>query len=128
VTESVHIEAMLEQIKALYSSMKSTSVLIDVSIYSSPYISILRLDPPLIQAVVKHSQDKYQFLKVSIKRMQETQMYEDELKKANEYNSILSTQLQELEAKRTEESQLKAGKFLSSFYLVNPIISKYTLD
>jgi hypothetical protein len=93
-----------------------------------PFHSILRLDPPLIQAVVKHSQDKYQFLKVSIKRMQETQMYEDELKKANEYNSILSTQLQELEAKCTEESQLKAGKFLSSFYLVNPIISKYTLD
>jgi hypothetical protein len=64
--------------------MKTTSKLIDVSIYASPYIFILRLDPSLIQVMVKHSQDKDQFLMVSIKRMQETQMYEDELKEANE--------------------------------------------
>jgi hypothetical protein len=64
--------------------------------------------------VVKHSQDKDQFLKVSIKRMQETQLYEDKL--------------QELEAKCIEESQLKEGKFLSPFYLVNLVISEYTLD
>jgi hypothetical protein len=84
--------------------MKTTSELMDVSIYASPYILILRSDSSLIQVVIEHSQDKDQFLKVSIKRMQETQMYEDELKEANEYNSVLFPRLQELEAKCTEES------------------------
>jgi hypothetical protein len=107
VIASVNTEAEQEQIKALYSSMKTTSKLIDVSMYASPYNLILRSDSSLIQAVVKHSQDKDQFLKVSIKRMQETQMYEDELKEANEYNSVLFARLQELEAKCAEESQLK---------------------
>jgi hypothetical protein len=55
-------------------------------------------------------------------------MYEDELKEANEYNSILSARLQELETKCAEESQLKEGKFLLSFCLANPIISEYTID
>jgi hypothetical protein len=85
----MNTKAEQEQIKALYSSMKTTSELIYVSIYASPYIFILILDSSLIQAVVKHSQDQDQFLKVSIKRMQETQMYEDKLKEANEYNSVL---------------------------------------
>jgi hypothetical protein len=65
--------------------------------------------------VVKHYQDKDQFFKVSIKRMQETQMYENELKEANENNSILSARLQELETKCVEESQLKEGKYLLPF-------------
>jgi hypothetical protein len=108
--------------------MKTTSKLIDVSIYASLYIFILKLDSSLIQAMVKPSQDKDQFLKVSIKRMQETQMYEDEHKEVNKYNSILYARLQELEAKCIEESQLKEGKFLSPFCHVNPDISKYTLD
>jgi hypothetical protein len=108
--------------------MTTTSKLIDVGIYASPHVIILRSDSFLIQAVAKHSQDKDQFLKVSMKRMQETQMYEDELKEANEYNSILSAQLQELETKCAEESQVKEGKFLLSFCLANPIISEYTID
>jgi hypothetical protein len=54
--------------------------------------------------VVKHSKDKDQFLKVSIRRMQETKMYEDELKEANEYNLVLFAQLQELKGKCTKES------------------------
>jgi hypothetical protein len=108
--------------------MKTTSKLIDVSIYASLYIFILKLDSSLIQAMVKPSQDKDQFLKVSIKRMKETQMYEDEHKEVNKYNSILYARLQELEAKCIEESQLKEGKFLSPFCHVNPDISKYTLD
>jgi hypothetical protein len=128
VTASVNTEAKREQIRALYSSMKTTSKLIDVSIYASLYIFILKLDSSLIQAMVKPSQDKDQFLKVSIKRMQETQMYEDEHKEVNKYNSILYARLQELEAKCIEESQLKEGKFLSPFCHVNPDISKYTLD
>jgi hypothetical protein len=124
----MNTKAKKEQIKALYSSMKTTSELIYVSIYASPYIFILILDSSLIQAVVKHSQDQDQFLKVSIKRMQETQMYEDKLKEANEYNSVLFAWLQELEDKCAEERQLKYGKFLSPFFLVNPVISEYTLD
>jgi hypothetical protein len=108
----MNTEAEREQIKALYSSMKTTSELIDVSIYASPYIFILRHDSSLIQMVVQHSQDKDQFLKVSIKRMQEARMYEDELKEANECNSVLVARLQELEAKCTEKTQLKEGKFL----------------
>jgi hypothetical protein len=112
VTASMNTEAEREQIKALYSSMKTTSELIDVSIYASPYIFILRHDSSLIQMVVQHSQDKDQFLKVSIKRMQEARMYEDELKEANECNSVLVARLQELEAKCTEKTQLKEGKFL----------------
>jgi hypothetical protein len=78
--------------------------------------------------MVKHSQDKDQFLKVSIKRMQETQTFEDEFKEANEHNSALFARLQELEAKLAEESQLKDGKFLLPFCLENQVISKYTLD
>jgi hypothetical protein len=108
--------------------MKSTPELVDVSIFTSPYIFVLKFDCSLIQAMVKHSQDKDQFLKVSIKRMQETQMFEDELKEANKHNLVLFTQLQELEAKLAEESQLKDGKFLLPFYLGNQVISEYTLD
>jgi hypothetical protein len=51
--------------------------------------------------MVNHSQDKDHFLKVAIKRIQETQTFEDELKEATELNSILFTQNQELEAKLT---------------------------
>jgi hypothetical protein len=50
--------------------------------------------------------------------MQEAQMYENELKEANEYKSVLFAGLQELEAKCTEESRLKEGKFLLPFCLV----------
>jgi hypothetical protein len=39
-------------------------------------------------------------------------MFEDELKEANEHNTILSALLQELEAKLAEESQQKDGKLL----------------
>jgi hypothetical protein len=78
--------------------------------------------------VVKHSHDKDQFLKVSIKRMLEAQMFEDKLKEANEYNSVLFAWLQEVEAKLAEESQLKDGKFLLPLHLENQVISEYTLD
>jgi hypothetical protein len=42
-----------------------------------------------MQAMVKHSQDKDQFLKVAIKWMTETQAFEDELKEVSELNSVL---------------------------------------
>jgi flagellar hook-length control protein FliK len=49
-----------------------------------------------MQAMVKHSQDKGQFLKVAIKWMAETQSLEDELKGVNELNSVLHARNQEL--------------------------------
>jgi phosphoserine aminotransferase len=63
----------------------------------------------LMQALVKHSQDKDQFLKVAIKQMTETQVLEDELKEVSKLNSVLLAQRQELEAKLVEESQAKDG-------------------
>jgi hypothetical protein len=52
----MNIEAEREQTKALYSSMKTTLELIDVSIFTSPYLFVLKSDSSLIQAMVKHSQ------------------------------------------------------------------------
>lgn len=50
--------------------------------------------------------------------MQETQMYETELKEANEYISALFAWLEELEAKCAEANRLKEGKILLPFCLV----------
>jgi hypothetical protein len=61
-------------------------------------------DPSLMQALVKHPRDKDQFLKVMIKRMQETPNYEDELKEVSELNLVLFAQNQELEDKLAKES------------------------
>jgi hypothetical protein len=63
-----------------------------------------------MQALVKYSQDKDQFLKVAIKRMIETQILEDELKEVSKLSSILLTKKQELKAKLTKESQEKDGE------------------
>jgi hypothetical protein len=54
--------------------------------------------------MVKHSQDKDQFLKVAIEWMQETQAFKDELKEVSELNLVLYTRNHELEAKLAEES------------------------
>jgi hypothetical protein len=78
--------------------------------------------------MVKHSQDKDQFVKVVIKQMQETQTFEDELKEVSELNSVLFAQNQELEAKLVEESQVKDGKPPWSFYFGNWLMSERILD
>jgi hypothetical protein len=57
--------------------------------------------------LVKHSQDKDQFLKVAIKWMTETQILEDELREVRELNSILLAKKQVLETKLGER---KLGK------------------
>jgi hypothetical protein len=72
-------------------------------------------DPSLMQALVKHSQDKDQFLKVAIKRMMETQIFEDELKEVRELNSLLLTEKQELEDKLANKSQAKDGEYSINF-------------
>jgi hypothetical protein len=63
-----------------------------------------------MQAMVKHSHAKDQFLKVAIKRMQEAQAFKDKLKEVGELNSVIYAWNQELEDKLAEESQTKDGK------------------
>jgi hypothetical protein len=70
-----------------------------------------------MQALVKHSQDKDQFLKVAIKRMMETQILEDELKEVSKLNSILLAEKQELETKLAKESQAKDGEHLIDLFI-----------
>jgi protease II len=88
----------------------------------------LRTESFLMQVVVKHSRDKDQFLRVSLKRMQETQMFETELKEANEYISALFAHLKELKDKCTMETRIKEGKILLPFQSCKIVISEYTLD
>jgi hypothetical protein len=57
--------------------------------------------------MIKHSQNKDQFLKVAIKQMQETQTFKDELKATIELNSIRLAQIEELETKLANELQSK---------------------
>jgi hypothetical protein len=73
----------------------------------------------LMLALVKHSQDKDQFLKVAIKWMMETQVLEDELNEVSKLNSVLLAQKQELEAKLAEESQAKDGNHPLTIYFHN---------
>jgi hypothetical protein len=91
------------------------------------HLSVLKFDSSSIQAMAEHSQDKDQFLKVSIKWMQDSQTFEDGLNEANKHN-VFFARLQELAVKWAEESQLIDGKFLLTFYLGNLVISEYTLD
>jgi hypothetical protein len=71
-----------------------------------------------MHALVKHSRDKDQFLKVAIKQMTETQILEDELKEVGELNSVLLAEKQELEAKLVEERRGKDGnQFTYSLFL-----------
>jgi hypothetical protein len=58
----------------------------------------------LMQALVKHSQDKDLFLKVVVKRLTETQVLEDKLKEVGKLNSVLLAQGQELESKLVKEN------------------------
>jgi hypothetical protein len=57
--------------------------------------------------MVKHSEAKDQFLRVPVKRMTKTQLFEDELKEVSQLNSVFLAQKLELEAKLPEENQEK---------------------
>jgi hypothetical protein len=48
-------------------------------------------------------------------------MHETELKETNEYISALFARLEELEAKCTDETQLKEGKILLPLYLISSL-------
>jgi hypothetical protein len=54
-------------------------------------------------------------LKVAIKRMEETQLFEDEQKEANEHNSVLFDRSKELEVQFMEENQTNNGNVFLFF-------------
>jgi hypothetical protein len=87
--------------------------------YNFSLLLTLRPNSSLKQVVVKHSRDKDLFLRVLLKCMQATQMYESELKEVNECISFLAGRLEELKAKCTEEAQLKDGTISSSHSLIS---------
>jgi hypothetical protein len=59
--------------------------------------------PSPLQKLVDHSRSKDQFLRVTIKRLTKTQIFEDELKEVNEWNKVLLAHNLELEAQLVEE-------------------------
>jgi hypothetical protein len=63
-----------------------------------------------MQMMVKHSQERDQFLKLEIKWIAKTQSFEDKLKGVNELNLVLHAQNQELKDQLAFESQAKDGK------------------
>jgi hypothetical protein len=66
--------------------------------------------------LAKHSAAKDHFLRVAVKRMMKTQLFEDDLKEVSQLHSILLAQKQELDTRLAEESQAKDGKhFINSF-------------
>jgi hypothetical protein len=56
-----------------------------------------------MQKPVEQSRSKDQFLRVAIKRLTETQTFEDELKEVSELNEVLLDHNQKLKARLTEE-------------------------
>jgi hypothetical protein len=68
-----------------------------------------------MQVLVKHSQDKNQFLKIAIKWMTKTQVPEDELNEVSKFNSVLLAEKQELQAKLAEENQAKDGNHPTNY-------------
>jgi hypothetical protein len=67
------------------------------------------LIPFPIQKIIEHSEAKDKFLRVSIKRLNEAQNFEDELKWVSAMNETLLVQNQELKTQLAEENQVKAG-------------------
>jgi hypothetical protein len=72
-----------------------------------------------MQVLVKHSQDKDQFLKVAVKRMPETQILEDDLKGVNELNSVLLAQKHELELNWPKRARKKMVIIPPTIYFRN---------
>jgi hypothetical protein len=75
-----------------------------------------------VQALVEHFEAKDQFLRLSLKRLIETQLFEDELKKVSQLNVVLVAHNKELEARLAEESQAKTGKYLSNLSLYHMVM------
>jgi hypothetical protein len=65
--------------------------------------------------LIEHHEAKDQFLRVAVKRLSETQLFEDELKEVSQLNIVLLAHNQELEARLAEESKEKTGKCFTNF-------------
>jgi hypothetical protein len=74
-----------------------------------------------MQDLVEHSRSKDQFLRVTIKRLTETQTFDDELKEVSELNEVFLDHNQELKARLAEEIQAKNGSNSprSHFWLIH---------
>jgi DNA-binding transcriptional regulator PaaX len=116
---AIDTEADQANTKVLYLALESTSthlnisLLLTLSLYSHGTV----LTFLLIHALVKHFEAKDQFLRVAVKRMTKTQLFEDELKEVSQLNSILLSQKLELETRLAEESQAKDGKHFTNSLL-----------
>jgi hypothetical protein len=77
-----------------------------------------------MQTLVEHSQAKDQFLRVTVKRITETQLLEDELKEVSELNIVLLAHNQDLEAKLAEESQEMTSKCFTDFLFCDKTMFK----
>jgi hypothetical protein len=119
VTAAVDTEVDRANTKALYSALESTSTHLNVSLLLtlSLYSHGTVLTFLLIHALVKHSKAKDQFLRVVVKRMTKTQLFEDALKEVSQLKSILLAQKLELETRVAEESQAKDGKHFTNSLL-----------
>jgi hypothetical protein len=104
-----------------YLALETASTHLDVSL-SCPtllqYSHGIVLTSLLMQALVKYSEAKDPFLRVAVKRMTETQLFEDELKEVSQLNLVLLAQKLELEAKLAEERQAKDGKHSTNSLLL----------
>jgi hypothetical protein len=91
ITAVVDTEADQANTKVLYSTLETASthlnisLLLTLSLYSHGTVLTFLLIPTL----VKHSEAKDQFLRVAVKRMMKTQLFEDELKEVSQLNSVL---------------------------------------
>jgi hypothetical protein len=61
--------------------------------------------------LVEHSEAEDQFLRVAVKMMTETQLFEDELKEVSQLNTVLLAHNQELKVQLAKESQSKTSKY-----------------
>jgi hypothetical protein len=80
--------------------------------------SCIVFTPPSIQKLVEHSRLKDQFLRVAIKRLTKTQLFEDELKEVSNLSTVLPGRNQELETQLTEGSRVKNGVYFHNPFLV----------
>jgi hypothetical protein len=90
----VNTEAERVDIEVLKSDLDYASLRINVSIsfHVLHYHLFSILTPLLIQKILEHSQLNDKFLRVSLKRLTETQILEDELEEVSELNMVIQAQ------------------------------------
>jgi hypothetical protein len=103
-------------------NMEFASKQIDVSI-SFPFHILLFLPIPtllLSQQLIKHSQSKDRYIKVTLKRLTEMHFVDDELTEEKALNQTLLARNEELETQLAAEIQEKIGKSTFNINLIRP--------